>query len=164
MIEFILALLLTPYALVAFAILGIFSEHNEARGWAVFFTLVAGFVAFKYFSLSVVELAWYTGAYVLTGVLWSFFRYRRHVRAEVAKIKEEYKDGEHLVSRESALKRLHPKEMLSTIVAWIVIWPFSVVDNLVGDVINFIETLVTTVFRTVYNKIYEAAIKDLDKL
>jgi hypothetical protein len=53
--------------------------------------------------------------------------------------------------------------MLDTITAWILIWPFSLTENLCGDIIHFIETLVKKVFKGVYNRIYENAVGQLIK-
>jgi hypothetical protein len=63
--------------------------------------------------------------------------------------------------RKGAADRLHPLAMLSTLTAWVIIWPFSMVENLAGDVINMIRTAISTVFRSVYNRIYESAVRDL---
>jgi hypothetical protein len=51
--------------------------------------------------------------------------------------------------------------MLPTITAWITIWPFSLVENFVGDIINFIQDLVQKVFRGIYHKIYDSAVAAL---
>lgn len=137
-------------------LLGILSEHNESSGWAVFWMVLAGGVAYVAFNLSLVMLAVGAVAYVVIGLVWSFYRYKRHAEKQVAK----YKDAS-AHEKERVLARLHPKEMLGTITAWIVIWPFSMVENVVGDLINFIQSLVTKFFRGVYFRIYDAAVAAL---
>jgi hypothetical protein len=61
--------------------------------------------------------------------------------------------------KEEVVRRLHPKAMLGTIVQWILIWPLSMIENLIGDLIHAIESLVTRWFRGVYHTIYDSAVK-----
>jgi hypothetical protein len=135
---------------------GLLSEHNESSGWAVFWMILTGCVAFIAFSLSPVKLAVGAAAYIVVGLVWSFYRYKRHADKQVAKYK-----GAESTTKQLILARLHPKEMLGTITAWIMVWPFSMVERVVGDLINFIQSLVTKFFRGVYFKIYDAAVAAL---
>lgn len=137
-------------------LLGILSEHNESSGWAVFWMLLAAGVAWVAFSLPLMMLAIGAVAYIAVGLVWSFWRYKRHVSKKV----DEYK-GRDQREREHVLRQLHPKAMLGTITAWIVVWPFSMVENLVGDLINFVQSLVTKIFRGIYFKIYDSAVAAL---
>ena len=142
--------------LVGLAILGILFEHNGARGWSVFTALVVAAVAYIAFNVSLAMIAIGAVAYVVVGLVWSFWRYKRHA----AKVVEENRNGSPR-DKEDALRRLHPRAMLPTITAWILIWPFSLVENIVGDLINAIQSLVTKFFRGVYHKIYDAAVAAL---
>lgn len=142
-------------ALVLFFIFGITAEHNESRGFAVFWALVAAVSAFFYFNVPLIDLGIYAAAYLVTGVIWSFYRYKRFIIAKVADMNEMNVMSERI-------SYYHPSKMLDTITAWIIIWPFSLLENLCGDIINGIETLVKSVFKGVYNRIYESAIKDIN--
>jgi hypothetical protein len=137
-------------------VLGMISEHTDSSGWSIFFLLIAGAVVFMSFSVSWTMLAIYAGAYLVVGLLWSFWRYKRHAEKVVAKNKTA--DARQ---KQQALESLHPKEMLGSITAWILVWPFSLVQNLLGDIINFIQALVTKFFRGVYHRIYDAAVAAL---
>lgn len=142
--------------LAVLAILGILFEHNGARGWSVFTALVIAAVAYIAFDASLVSIAIGAVAYVVVGLVWSFWRYKRHA----AKVVEENHNGSP-GDKEYALRRLHPSAMLPTITAWILIWPFSLVEHIVGDLINAIQSLVTKFFRGVYHRIYDAAVAAL---
>lgn len=148
--------LLSWPALVILVILGILAEHNAGRGWAVFFSLVSMAVAFFFFSVSLVSLAIYAVGYIVIGLVWSFYRYKRHASDIVEKHK-----NLSLQEKEMALRRLHPKAMLPTITAWILVWPFSLIENFVGDIINGIQALVTKFFRGIYHRIYDSAVAAL---
>lgn len=142
-------------ALVAFCLFGIWSEHSESRGFAVFWALVAAVSAYFYFNIPLVDIGFYALAYLVLGVVWSFYRYKRFIVAKVETLNE-------MNYRLESISQYHPTKMLDTITAWIIIWPFSLLENLCGDIINGIETLVKKVFKGVYNRIYESAIKDIN--
>jgi hypothetical protein len=138
-------------------VLGILFEHNGARGWSVFSALVTAAVAYFFFTgVSLGAIAVGSVAYIAIGLVWSFWRYKRHAAAIV----ERYK-GSSPREREVALARLHPKAMLDTILAWVLIWPFSFIENMIGDFITAIQSLITKVFRGVYHRIYDSAVKSL---
>jgi hypothetical protein len=142
--------------LIGLALLGILFEHNGARGWAVFTALIFATCAYFFLHVSLILLAFGAIAYTGIGLVWSFWRYKRHVSKVVDKNCEA--DAR---TKEIALVRLHPKAMLGTITAWIMIWPFSMVENIVGDLITAIQMLVTKFFRSVYHKVYDSAVAAL---
>jgi len=144
------------FILAELFLFGILAEHTESSGWAIFFMILAVAVAFFTFSFSWLTLALGAVGYIVVGLLWSFWRYKRHAQKVVEANKKSTAQ-----EKEYALRALHPKAMLGTITAWIVIWPFSLVENLVGDIINFIQELVTKFFRGVYHKIYDSAVAAL---
>jgi hypothetical protein len=137
-------------------ILGILFEHNGARGWSVFSALVVAAVAYFVFSVSLMWLAIGAVGYIVIGLIWSFWRYKRQAQKVVAANK-----NESASNKERALRELHPRMMLGTITAWIFIWPFSMVENVAGDIINFVQDLVVKYFRGIYHRIYDSAVSAL---
>lgn len=135
---------------------GILSEHNDSSGWSIFFMLIAGAVAFMSFTVSWIMLAVYAVGYIVIGLVWSFWRYKRHAD----KIVQKFKNADPR-EKQMALSRLHPKEMIGTITAWILVWPFSFVQNMLKDLIAAIQMMVTKFFRGIYHKIYDAAVAAL---
>ena len=155
-LAFAAGLLLTWPAFIVLVFVGVLFEHNGARGWAVFTALAVAAVSYFFFSVSLFAIAIGAVGYIVIGLIWSFWRYKRHAQKVVADNKNETPSR-----KERALEALHPRAMLSTITAWIIIWPFSMVENLVGDIINFIQELVTKFFRGVYHRIYDSAVSAL---
>jgi len=153
---FLGAWLLTWPVIIALVILGIVFEHNGARGWAVFTALISMLVAYFFFNVSLAAIAVGSVAYIVVGLIWSFWRYKRHAEKVVEQNRES-----NIYYKERALAALHPKAMLGTITAWILIWPFSMVENIVGDIITTIQLLVTKFFRGVYHKVYDSAVTAL---
>ena len=155
---FATAYLLTWPALALLCILGVLFEHNGHRGWAVFVGLMSLAVGYFYFAVPITKLLMYSITYVAIGLVWSFWRYRRYVQAKVIQIKAYYSKVE---DQKSQVIFLAPSRNIDTISAWVIIWPFSVVENLTGDIINVIEQLITTVFKSVYYRIYKSVVGDL---
>ena len=144
------------FFLVALALLGIFAEHGNSRGWSIFWLLLAAGVAWITFNISLTMLAIGAVGYVVIGLFWSFWRYKRHATKVVEK-----NQGATSQEKERALRDLHPKQMLGTITAWILIWPFSMIENVVGDLLTAIQMLVTKFFRGVYHRVYDSAVAAL---
>lgn len=155
MFEFVLGLLLSWPFLAICIILAIFSEYHESA-WTIVFTIAIAAVSFFYFDLALRDFLIGIPVYIIVGVVWSFWRYKRYVNKMVSKSKNadgtlDERDYERLQ------ETLSPTRMLSTIVFWICVWPFSLLENVLEDLITGIETLVTTVFRSIYRRIYDSA-------
>lgn len=156
LVGFLAGFLLTWPALIVLVVLGVLFEHNGARGWALFTAIIVAACAYFFFNVSLITIGIGAVAYIAVGLVWSFWRYKRHA----SKVVEENRDADSR-SKEIALQRLHPKAMLGTITAWIMIWPFSMVENIIGDLITAIQLLVTKFFRGVYHKVYDSAVAAL---
>lgn len=158
MVDVVLAFLagwfLNWYGLIGLCLLGVIAEHNDGRGFAVFMALVASVVAFFFFNLTLADLLIVAGGYMIVGFAWSFWRYRRFVVSEVEKINASDYNQER---KQLRVESLHPRNHVDTIVAWVIVWPFSAIENLIGDLITGITTLVTTTFKRAYQSIYESA-------
>lgn len=155
-IAFFGGLLVSWPTLVVLAILGILFEHNGARGWAVTTALVSAGTAYFFFAVPLMTILIGAAIYLVIGLVWSMYRYKRHVSNAV----DEYKDADQNI-KDRIIHSLHPKAMLSTITAWILIWPFSFIENIASDLINGIEALVSKFFRGIYHRIYNSAVAAL---
>lgn len=158
--EFILGLLtgylLTWPGLIILLVLGAILEANESHGWAIFIGIISAVVAYFFFNASFVNIAYYSISYFIVGFLWSFWRYKRHADRIVA----EYKDQD-LTAKKKALARLDPRQMLDKITAWVIIWPFSMFENVLGDITKLVQTFITRFFKGIYTKIYSVAVNQL---
>jgi hypothetical protein len=156
--------LLTWPALIIMIFCGILSEHNESRGWSMFFGIVVMISSYFFFNVSLETIAYYVAAYVVIGLLWSFWRYKRFVTAGIESINLSSPVGNNNYNNDFKLRQianLHPAQNLDKITAWIIVWPFSMIENVTGDLISLVHTLITKVFKGVYHKIYMAAAGDL---
>ena len=155
-LDWVLGYVLTLPFLVVLLTLGILFEHNSARGWAIFTGIIATTVAYFYFKFPLIDALYGTLGYAVAGLVWSFYRYKRFVSKKVDESRN-MTDSQ----KQYLIKEIHPTAMLPTITAWIIIWPFSIIDNLLGDLISAVEALVKTVFRGVYNRIYASAVSQI---
>ena len=155
------AYLFTWPALAILFVIGLIFEHNHRSGWAIFFGLVAMFAGYFYFGLTLSTVLLYGAGYLGIGLVWSFWRYGRYVRSEVARIKADtyIKESEYA----SYAKGLSPAKHIGKITSWIIIWPLSVANMLVGDIVDFVQYGVTKIFKMVYVKIYTSLVADLIK-
>lgn len=146
---------------------GVLFEHTQSRGWAVFTGILAMIVSYFYFDASLVKILEAAVVYVIVGVVWSFWRYHQHVKISAEKLR--VKKANRPVPEQpyfdmhirQEIRDLAPSANLDLITIWIIIWPFSVVENILSDVLSAIETLVTRVFKGVYARIYTSHVSSL---
>lgn len=150
--------------LIGLLLAGILFEHNDWTGTTIFLALVATVVGVTYYGVTWQNIAYGAAAYAVVGVVWSFYRYKRFVSSKVADYKER-SSGKTLTQGDLTTigYAIHPAKNIGKITAWIIVWPFSLIDNLTSDLINAVQTLIKTVFRSVYTRIYDSAMADLTK-
>jgi membrane protein implicated in regulation of membrane protease activity len=154
--EFVMGLvtgyLLNWIALSALVLVAIFCEAMESTGFALFFAVIAGFVAYLFFQVPPQHVLYGAIGYVLIGVVWSIWRYRRFVRDAV----------DNNPGRES-YAHLSPARQAGRIVHWMIVWPISMASNVIGDVLLLAKTIVTTWLRGIYESIYQEAVQSAKK-
>jgi len=145
--------LLNWYALGILIFLGIMLEHNEWHTLSIFIGLGSAFIAYSMFNLSPLAILFWSVGYFVVGLLWSFWRYKRWVQKCIK--------SRSLSTGLCNTKDLLPSKNTDKLVTWILIWPFSMIENVTGDIINLITLTVTTVFKSTYQRIYDSAMKDV---
>lgn len=158
MIEFILGILLSIPVLIVLIITALLFEHNEHDGWAIFFSIIIAVFALNMFSITSSAMFIGLASFIPIGIIWSFWRWRRHCSTQVAKVK---KNPNYKSEAKAALDMTEQK---FRIVSWIVNWPISMVESILSDIIDIIEKLVTTVFDKVYTRIAQRALNKINKL
>jgi membrane protein implicated in regulation of membrane protease activity len=157
MLAFIAGFWLSWPCLIVLALLGICFEHAKGlRPIAVMLLIALAATAYFFFQLPLATIGIGAVGYLVIGLIWSFWRYKRQVEETV----EELKDSSESQKRMTMLE-LHPKQMVGSITAWIIVWPFSLIDNLIGDLINAIQRTIVIWFRSVYHRIYDGAMVKL---
>lgn len=160
MLETILAVLLTPYAIGALLLISAICDHRQSQGWGLFWIIVSGAIAHFTFGVDSKLIGYAALAYIPVGVAWSMFRYKRHTNAIVKKAQE----GDISESRAISLVKL--SENKARITYWIAAWPVSLIGRIVGDVYDAIESVIVRLFKGTYARISadaEAKIRGIKK-
>jgi hypothetical protein len=151
LIAFITGYMLSWYGLGGLFFVGILFEYCNLSGWAVFTGILTALTAYLFFSIPILNILVGTGVYLVVGILWSFWRYKRFITNKV----------KNLITT-SSIKDYHPNKMISTITYWILIWPFSIAENICGDLIKLIESFVKNALTSIFMKIYNSATSQLN--
>lgn len=138
-------------------------DYVEKRAVAVILMLFAAFAAFYVLDWSFEGPWWaYVGGYVVTGVVWSIWRYNRYC----AKVVAEYENH----SRKDEQAARYTKELLEVsgnvpmLAYWVIAWPISVVGQSFGDIFMITERLVKAIASVTYEKISASAVKRVEAL
>lgn len=183
MLEFIMGIAFSWYALIGLFIVAFACEHYDNSGGATIFTLFIGGVAYMLFGLSPVEMGYIALAWIPVGLCWSFWRWRRVCSDKVAEFTKAITSHTELRSnsphfndngldeiekyqneaRLSLAESINPKRHTSRITYWIVSWPFSFLETILGDLISMVTGLVTTTFKQTYQRITDNSLMKVDK-
>lgn len=157
---FILAYLLTFPALILLILLGIIFEFYD-NVLSVYTGIAAALVAYFMFNIPLTTLAIYAGIYLIVGIVWSFWRFKRYTDKQVDEYNEIADKREYEYNR--LLERISLKSSTGRIVAWITVWPFSMIENLTSDIVKLLKSLVTDVLKYFYNIIVDNAVSKVNK-
>lgn len=148
MATFLLAVLIVWFVLTLMCL-----AYDNA--WAASVTLVLSLTVSALFYgfaasllwLKALPITWFGGSvtilsYVAIGVLWSFFKFYRHVKKHKAHYKER---GLREVDK-------------TTIGTWIAYWPFSFIVYILGDLIREFVNWIVNQFQAIYKRIMDKAL------
>jgi hypothetical protein len=115
---FILAYLLTFPALMLLILLGIIFEFYD-NVLSVYTGIAAALVAYFMYKIPLDTLAIYAGVYLVVGIIWSFWRFKRYTDQKV----DEYNDIRNKSNGDydRLLERISLKSSTGKIVAWITV-------------------------------------------
>ena len=144
--------------------------HEECQGWSIFWLGLLGFIAYHATGISLTTAAIYAVVYIPIGIVWSMYRWKRFCSTKV----EENNDYVDMIEasgttpspmeedrRKAALQvTLSPTSNITRCVHWIMAWPFSAIENVLGDLYDMIVTLVKTYLINVYASIAGNALKN----
>lgn len=158
MLLFLSTYILTiPFLFILFG-LGVIFEAADSNA-SVFVGIISAIIAFFVFDVPLLTIVLSTIGYFVIGVLWSVWRYKRYADTKVQKYIESKSDSSY--DRKEIVNGLKLNYMVGRITSWIIIWPFSMVENVTGDILRLIKNIVTEQLKSVYNKIYTNATSKL---
>lgn len=156
----ILAYLLTLPALMLLILLGIFFEFYD-NVLSVYTGIAAALVAYFMYNIPLNTLAIYAGIYLVVGIVWSFWRFKRYTDQKVVEYNEI--ENKSTGDYDRFLARISLNSSTGRIVSWITVWPFSMIENLTSDIVKLLKSLVTDVMKYFYNIIVNNAVSKINK-
>ena len=173
MIELLLAFSLWPWLMVlGLVVMFSVSTYSETTLWA--FLGMVGFFSIGFLAYDVNPFVWVynnpmklvTGGVLFgaIGAAWSFFKWRKRILSEdiqyrMVRAKEEYRklypDAEPKDYTDSMYfpDQAKASQNKDRIVAWIVLWPLSVIGYFIGEILLEIAEKIYELFSGVYNRI-----------
>ena len=172
---FIGAVATSIWTLGILALFVLWLVHENSERWAVFWVAVLGCLAYWTSNVDPVTALTYAALYIPIGVGWSMYRWRRFCKAEVERTNKnmiDLKNPKRTISdidanlhndseRNRLENKLQASNNITELVSWIIVWPFSLLENVLGDVYDMIVTLVRKHLINVYTRISMSAMKDL---
>ena len=142
-------------------LLSFLAEANDASGWCgIMWTLLLGVLLFSFqpgFALAVTLII----GYLLSGVLWSIFRYRNYISDSYGDWKENKGTNPAVFTETYSFEKLSPKECSGKITYWAIYWPPSLITYLLGDFAKeAIMKIAGKTFGTFYNNLAAKAVKE----
>lgn len=178
MIEFIVASwlwLATWPILIGLLVFGVIMEYNDNHKFAAFLTIVSFGIAWTIFDEQRTLLTYLAFGYIPIGLVWSIWRWniycKKKVRENVELAADYYSTTEYSSWRASALMssedlqrslQIRRPDNIQRVISWILCWPVSVLERLIGDFIEFIRLLAIEWMGGVFNKIASSSIQSYD--
>ena len=158
MIEWVIAILLTPYALIAVALLSVVFDHNEAPGWTSFALVVLTSLAYFYFGATWAQLAIAAGAWIGLGVLHSWFHWSRHCSKAVSDYKYER------ITKYAAQARTVVGNNKGMITYWAYAWPIVATTWILSDALTWMGRMLQFTFGNAYHWVSRRSQSQIDEI
>ena len=148
--------LLSHLGLIALCVIGVLCAAYDCKVIAGFLIIAAVWTATQIFPAPGAIKWIIPPIYLLVGVIWSMWRYKRHVDDAADRY-----SGSHVEKRAALLASVRPSAMLGEITGWVLIWPFSMVASVIGDSIKLVQHAIKNWLNSVYEGIFNSAAKRL---
>lgn len=168
---------LLPIIAAAVVLSAIILTELEHFGAATI-TLVASVVAMNYFDVLNVmgfvksnseSVTIYTAVYFVAGIVWSFIKwfsylygFRDRYREAKEKFKSTFSGGNLDEAFRDYLNRVDQRDLLvrpsetnnkGRIIAWISLWPFSIIGTILNDLVRRICTRIYNYYKALYQRV-----------
>lgn len=147
----------------ALGLLGVATAHS-ATGLSVMFGLAFATLWFWVNPAPISDVLIYAILYLIIGSIWSIWRYRRYVQIRMSQVSFTSFDEKRYTEKDFmdkySVRELSPERSMERIVHWILIWPFSMIENLTTDIIQVVRVFVTRGLANMYNYIYASVVQD----
>ena len=136
-----------------------FLEYHNQHEFSAVLAIISAITAYFYFGVDLATIVKISIGYLCFGIVWSIYRYKQHIDGIVRII------NDNNLTKSDASNRIEQaklSKMKSTVTAWVINWPISMILNISSDLIQTISNFVTNTMKSVYNRIYENSISKLN--
>ncbi len=160
MIATVMTFVFSLWLIIPIALFLLWLAHDDSAGWSLFWLIALSIVVFGTYPIPIHYFFIGLALYLPIGVLWSLTRWKKYCRRRVQDVAEHYgkdwwdTEGSHWLS---------PSTHISKIINWIVSWPFSLLENIMGDLIDWLVDFVKIRLIFLYDKITADIISDIKK-
>lgn len=143
----------------------LWNVHIDNDGWAIVWIVALGLAAYFAFTVSWQTIAIVAAVYIPIGLVWSIYRWKRHCKSAlktyqeqkeaISNIKERNISWDNKIERrqEEAKDAMNPAKNVDKIASWVIIWPFSFIDNIIGDLIDILKDFIKKYLIKIYDTI-----------
>jgi Ca2+/Na+ antiporter len=153
------------YGILGLSLICLISVHTDSRIASAIFMSLLTYTVYRVFNLSFIQMIYGMIGYVCIGFLWSFWRYKKYVRSSVEnynRLTEHNQSARERMNKDTIIKELDVKNRLHDITFWILMFPFSMLENILGDLIDTLKRIIVVYCKSIYRRIMENELKDLN--
>ena len=152
---------MSPWVFGSLIILALWAESLDNHKTTAFFVALGLVSAYFIFNISLIYLL----AYIPVGMAWSVWRWKVHCKEAAIRAKLRKADSTTKLDLQRARleHEVSLKNHVDKIVSWIICFPVSVLEQVVGDVVLVLKVIVTEWFAKVYTLSSKSTLDDYDK-
>jgi len=131
------ALATSLWFIVGLAVFILWLAHVDSTGWSLMWVALLSFLVYSAFAIPPLYAGIFAIAYLPIGGWWSGVRWKNYTTTLVNAYNRKGL-GKTGHSYDLLCETVNPAENKTRLGNWVVVWPFSMVDNVVGDTIDLV--------------------------
>jgi hypothetical protein len=172
-LAFVGAIVVSYWFLCILVCVILWNVHLDNDGWAIIWLAALTAAAYFAFTVSWQTIAIAAAVYIPIGLIWSIYRWKRHCKTAL----EDYQDSKERIQsgkennswdnklerrQEDAKKLMNPAKNIDRIASWVIVWPFSLIDNIIGDLIDMVRDIIKKYLIRIYDTIAGKYLKEIN--
>jgi hypothetical protein len=150
MVAILTGLFFSYWSIALISLCLLFFSYKDYRNWSLFFISILAVVAYQVFALEPMDAAKCLAGYLPIGILWSFWRWKRHGDVTMKGIDPvSLNDNQRSV----LIEKITPRYNIDLITGWVMAWPFSAISHIFSDLIALVSKIIREYFIEIYTKI-----------
>lgn len=141
-------------------------DHRESPVWESLTAALSIFVLFQLIDVSWLVFGIVLVCYIPIGILWSYYRWRKQCNDIVRELTTKAQNKETITKFDKNIynRKLDFDQNIKTMAFWILVWPFSMISNVIGDLYDALCILISTRLSNKFRAISNKAMDQIQKL